>query len=366
MVVSHGKIKEIKVLMNIVLDVRKLHPGHWHRGVGAYIKQLMKAFRSLKAPNFSVRLIKQGEISPETDLVHYPWFDLFWRTLPSGKPQPAVVTIHDLIPLRFPEQFPRGIKGSINFQVQKMRIKNIKMIIVDSLASKKDVVDFLKIPVDKIRVIHLASDTEFHPIKNQRLLVKVKKKYSLPPQFVCYVGDVNYNKNIPGLIKAFSQVKKTNPQVKLVLVGKVFRDQSVPETKAVMGLIRSLGLVKEVLRLGWVAKPDLVCLYNLATVYVQPSFYEGFGLPVLEAMACGTPVVCSRVASLPEIAGQAAVFIDPNRIGDIARGLNEVLRYNNIYYCSRAREGQRQAKKFSWQKTAQETIKVYDEVLKKR
>jgi len=335
--------------MKVAIDVSPLKNANRYRGVGIYTQQLVKSLQSLKIGNFSCQLVENKSMIGDSDLIHYPFFDLFFLTLPLKKTKPTVVTIHDVIPLIFPEHFPPGIRGNLKFQIQKFSLKNTKAIITDSENSKKDLFKYLNYPKDKIHVVPLAPAKEFKPIM-------AKNKYQLPEKFILYVGDVNYNKNIPGLIKALAGLKE---KMSLVLVGKAFKDESLKETQEILQLISLLKLEKKVIRLDWVSSEDLVGIYNLATVYCQPSFYEGFGLPVLEAMACGCPVVAAKTSSLSEICGSAAVMVDPYDINDMIRGLGQALNRREELI----KKGLLQAKKFSWQKTAQQTYEVYQKVV---
>ena len=335
--------------MRVAIDVSPLKNANRYRGVGIYTQQLVKSLQSLKISNFSCQLVENKSMIGDSDLIHYPFFDLFFLTLPLKKTKPTVVTIHDVIPLIFPEHFPPGIRGNLKFQIQKFSLKNTKAIITDSENSKKDLFKYLNYPKDKIHVVPLAPAKEFKPIM-------AKNKYQLPEKFILYVGDVNYNKNIPGLIKALAGLKE---KMSLVLVGKAFKDESLKETQEILQLISLLKLEKKVIRLDWVSSEDLVGIYNLATVYCQPSFYEGFGLPVLEAMACGCPVVAAKTSSLSEICGSAAVMVDPYDINDMIRGLGQALNRREELI----KKGLLQAKKFSWQKTAQQTYEVYQKVV---
>lgn len=342
--------------MKVALDVSPLKNANRYRGVGIYTQQLVKSLQSLKISDFSCRLVEDKKMIKGSDLIHYPFFDLFFLTLPLKKERPTIITIHDVIPLVFPNHYPTGIRGNLKFQIQKFSLKGVKAIITDSGNSKKDIFKYLNYPKNKIHVVHLAPAKEFKPITNQQSLVAVKNKYHLPEKFILYVGDVNYNKNIPGLIKALAGLKE---KMSLVLVGKAFKDEGLKETQAILRLINSLRLGKKVMRLGWIPDKDLAAVYNLASVYCQPSFYEGFGLPVLEAMACGCPVVAAKTSSLLEICGSAAVMVDPNDINDMIRGLREALNKREEL----VKKGLLQAKKFSWQKTAQETYEVYQKVV---
>lgn len=337
--------------MKVAIDVSPLKSAHQFRGVGSYTKRLVEALQLIKLPNFSVQLVEKGKIPDNCDIVHYSYFDLFWLTLPLRKPKPTVVTIHDVIPLVFPQHFPPGIKGKIKFQIQKFSLREVKAVITDSQNSKIDVFKYLNYPKERIYVVPLAPGKEFRRLE-------AGKKYKLPQRFVLYVGDVNYNKNIPGLVKACEKIK-----VPLVIVGKQAVEKDIdrrhPENKDLVWLQDHRN--QSVILTGFVPNEDLVAIYNLAAVYCQPSFYEGFGLPVLEAMACGCPVVAANTSSLPEVCGKAAVMVNPYDINDIVTGLKKVLYDISIYDILRKRESA-WVKKFTWEKTARETIKVYQKV----
>ena len=355
--------------MKVAIDISPLKSIHKFRGVGNYTRHLVEALQRVDKKNEYLLITDcQSLTRLKPDLVHYPYFDLFWLTLPFKKPYPTLVTVHDLTPLVFPHKFPKGIRGWLKYQIQRQSLRGAKAIITDSRNSKRDIVKFIGFPEKKIYIIHLAADKKFRKLKTRNLML-IKKKYNLPEKFILYVGDVNWNKNVPGLIKAFSHF---NPpaggqasSLKLVLVGKAFENKDLPETKTILQLIESLGLINQTRILGYVPGEDLVALYNLATVYCQPSFYEGFGLPVLEAMACGTPVVAANTSSLPEICSEAAIMVNPYDINDIAEGIGKVIG-DKIIRDRLVKKGLVQAKKFSWEKTAKETIKVYHGVLKRK
>ena len=351
--------------MKVAIDISPLKNANRYRGVGTYTNQLVESFKSLNIPNFSFQLIEGGGITKDCDLIHYPFFDLFFPTLPLKKEKPTVVTIHDTIPLVFPEHYPPGVKGNLKFQIQKFSLKNVKAVITDSENSKKDIFKYLNYPKERIYVIPLAPAKDFKVIKNKDFLDKIKRKYQLPEEFVLYVGDVNYNKNLMGFIRAFAQLVSTSEvgfdssEVKLVLVGKAFLDENLKETKEIIQLIKSLSLNDKIIPLGWVPQEELVGIYNLASVYCQPSFYEGFGLPVLEAMACGCPVVAANTSSLPEVCGRAAAMFDPYNIKSIVEGIKMALSKKSDLMA----KGLRQVEDFNWEKVAQKTYEVYQKVV---
>lgn len=344
--------------LKVFFDTKPLEDGHAVRGIGSYTRNLIEVLKAQK----SVQLVKN---IARADVIHYSYFDFFFNTLKLVK-KPTVVTIFDTIPLIYPEHYQTGVKGKINFWRQKNKLKNIDAVLTISETSKKDIVRFLDVPPEKIHVVYLAPGREFRKLDIRSAMLEIRKKYNPPEEFILYVGDVNYNKNILGLLYAFSNIKNLPAQaglksnLKLILVGEAFKKQNLPETKLITQLIKKLGLEDKVLMPGFVSEEDLVKIYNLATVYCQPSFYEGFGLPVLEAMACGTPVVSARTQALVEIIGDSGVFIDPNSPSDIARGIKEALDTRSDL----VKRGLVRAKEFSWEKTARRTIEVYKQVKK--
>ena len=324
-----------------------LTSGHAVRGVGMYVKHLLPQLKK-QAYNRGIEIIEinnpQDVTNLRLDMIHYPFFDLFWHSLPIVKPVKTIVTIHDVIPLEFPEHYPPGLRGSFNLQLQRLALAGVDQVIVDSYASLKAVHNCLQVPHQKLKLVYLAAGEKFRQIKDQKLLAKVKQKYSFPEKFVLYVGDVNWNKNIPGLIKACAEIKYS-----LVIVGKQAKelndlDLTHPELQHLQGVDW-----QGVIRLGFVPEEDLVVIYNLAKVYCQPSFAEGFGIPVLEALACRTPVACSRTHSLPEIAGSAVTYFDPHDIKGMAKAILSAKYISGI----------NQVAKFSWERTADETLAVY-------
>lgn len=353
--------------MRVAIDVSPLKTGHKFRGIGFYTERLVEALKKFDKENEYILTSHQSLVtSHQFDLIHYPYFDLFFLTLPIKKHAPVAVTIHDVIPLVFPEHYPKGLKGWCKLQRQKLSLKNVRVVITDSQNSKKDIVKYLGFSKDKIFVVPLAPGDEFKQLAiSHQLLVKTRRKYSLPERFILYVGDVNWNKNIPGLIKAFKTIERLNNEaIKLVLVSKALEDKNLPETKTILRLIKELGLNNRIKILGFVPTKDLVAIYNLAAVYCQPSFYEGFGLPVLEAMACGTPIVCSKTSSLLEVAGDAAIFVDPKDIKSISQGIKHVIENEEVKETFRKKSISR-ANQFSWKKTAEKTIGVYKKILRK-
>lgn len=341
--------------MRIAIDASPLNSGHRVRGIGSYTQKLIENLKTV--PQIELIPFDNGNI-PSADVIHYPYFDLFFHTLPVAKKQKRIVTIHDVIPLVFPNRFPSGVRGYINLFFQKRALSNTDFIICDSKTSKNDIADKLSIPKEKIEVIYLAASESFKKIDDAKRLKSIKRKFKLPPNFALYVGDVNWNKNLRNLISSLKISK-----VPLVMVGAALTDNKVPQTQALARLVKRLNLEDKIVRTGFIKEEDLVSIYNLAGVTILPSFYEGFGLPVLESMACGTPVVCSNNSSLAEIAGNLARFCDPQNPADIAQKTFSVLNMSKTAKESLSRKLITHASTFSWQKTARQTVNVYKKVL---
>lgn len=353
--------------MRVAICTTPLSSGHKNRGIGIYTTLLLDALhRYQKGCHYSVFADKK-EIPKDTQVVHYPFFDPFFLTLPVSLPFPLVVTVHDLIPVLFPEHFPRGIRGEVKWQIQKRALQRTAHILTDSEHSKKDIAS-IGYPKDRISVVPLAPVPSMKPETDPDVLVQVMEKYGLPHEFILYVGDVNWNKNVLGLLLAWQDIvshRKLTPETKLVLVGKAFTDPNIPEAKEIDAMIKTLALEGAVIRTGFVPENDLRVLYMLSGCTVVPSLYEGFGFPVLEALACGGIVVSSAVSSLSEIAGPS-IRIDPHNARDISRGIVEASRLHVKERECLAEEGIAWAKQYSWKKVAQKTMIVYEHVAVKK
>jgi glycosyltransferase involved in cell wall biosynthesis len=357
--------------MNIALNIYPLKSGHKNRGIGYYTQNLLNNLKKDDSLNVE-EFIDEGQLrSPE--VIHYPWFDLFFRTLPQKRLTPTVVTVHDVIPLLFPKHYPVGFKGRVNLFLQKIALKKCNYLITDSNSSKKDIVEHLKIIDSKIKIVPLAADAKFKILKDTELL-RIKRQYNLPNQFLLYVGDVNWVKNIPFLIEGYKKLKDSGnfPELKLVLVGAAFlkRVENInhPELesiKRVNRLIQNLNLEDCIIRPGRLEDEELVAFYNLATAYVQPSLYEGFGLPVLQALSCGVPVISSNAGSLKEVGGDAAIYFNPTNIDQFVSTVADVLQ-SRSFQDKLSKLGLKQAANFSWEKTTEQTKRIYLDALKEK
>lgn len=337
------------------------------RGVGLYRNHLILALKA--RPEIEL-------VNEKPNLVHYPFFDPFYPTVPQRLVSPTVVTIHDLTPLVLPEYYPIGVRASICLMSQKQALKNISAIITDSHSSKKDIVKILKINPEKIFVTYLAVDEVYSKTPTDKTLAKVREKYHLPEKFILYVGGVNPNKN---LVRFANSAIKLN--VPVVFVGSEFAKTPVEtlSIKKLLGLqsvhpeLREFTNLKEIIKnnsqfyvLGFVSSEDLNVIYRLARLYCQPSLYEGFGLPVLEAMTAGCLIVSSNSGSLSEIYPLGTITFDPKNQQDIETALQKALSSKKKDRDNLIKVGQEKAAKFSWEKTANDTKEVYLSVLKQK
>lgn len=347
--------------MDIGIDITPLQTGHKDRGIGIYTKLLIESLQKYEKKH-SYHFFTRGQKVPKgVELIHYPYFDPFFVTLPVSFQKPTVITIHDLIPLVFPSHFPSGIRGAIGWFIQRNLLSRAHRVLVDSHASARDVSRIAGISQERIDVVYLAPSPAFRSLNDREMLTRVKRAYKLPDTYMLYVGDVNWNKNVMGLLQAFRLLASPMPSLALVLVGKAFRQHS-REAREIDRYIHREGLGDAVVRVGGVPLEDLVALYSLASVYIQPSFYEGFGLPVLEAMACGVPVVTSKAGSLCEIAGPA-ITAESTSPEDIARGIDKALRLAPAKRAALVAAQGAWVKTFTWETVAHETVRSYEKAL---
>lgn len=369
--------------MRIAIDASSSKKGHAIRGIGRNTRELIDNINRLLIGNKEGIIVEAVDFSRDSllkyDILHYTSFNPFKNSIKIIPGKKNIVTIHDLIPLLYPKNYPPGFKGSLNYMMNKILIKKADALITISNTSKKDIVRFLGVDPKKVFVSYLASSNNFRNIKAKKdLLQKVKNKYLLPNKFVLYVGDVNYNKNIPTLIDA---CKIAN--YPLVICGKNATDleNSLTNIKNLKGprdylrfmlgqqhpeiahynLILKLIKDNSVIRTGFVSEDELVAIYNLASLYVQPSYYEGFGLQVLEAMACNTPVIITRTNALVEIASGSALVCDGHSASDMAEKISKVMSDPGLR-AELIKKGSKRVKDFSWRKNAFETLSIYKSV----
>lgn len=349
--------------MKIAIDVSPLESGHKVRGVGFYLNHLKDAFGKY-FPEHEYIFFTSQVPSQGVDVIHYPYFDPFFNHPPYVGSIPTVVTVHDLTPIKFSRHFPAGMRGRLRWELNRRALARCSAVITDSDSSTHDVRRLIPINPEKVSTVYLAAGEEFKQVSfSSKKKTELMRKYGLPEKFALYVGDVTWNKNLPRLLKA--AVTATIP---LVLVGKAIEekdfDRNNPWNKDRIEVQKFIAANKSLQPLGFVSSEDLVSLYNLATVFVMPSLYEGFGLPVIEAMQSGCPVITSKEGSLEEVAGDSAYYVDAYNAESIAQGLTEVFN-SDLLQNQLSNKGLKRAQEFSWKKTASDTIEVYKKITDK-
>ncbi len=302
--------------------------------------------------------IPQAVKNAKIDILHIPvhWYNQITPFVLNREIK-KVLTLHDLTPILFPEMHTR--ETNLTWESSLKFIKNrTNIVICDSISTKNDCIKLLKIPEKRLRVIPLSADEQYKPLKNKEdIRVELESKYNIDAPFILFVGTLEKRKNVPTLLKSFYKLKKSELKHKLVIVG----GKGWKYTK-IFDLINELDLQNEVIFTDYVSDEYLVKLYNAADLFVYPSLYEGFGLPPLEAMACGCPVITSNTSSLPEVVGDAGIMIDPNDIDGLAESMLKILTDQELRE-ELSKKSLERSKLFSWEKTAKETWMVYEEVL---
>ena len=282
------------------------------------------------------------------DLLHAPCY-----VAPKKAPCPVVITYHDMASWLFPEKFRlkhRLVYGTL----VPLYAKRADGIITVSESTKKDLLRLFKVQAEKVRVIYEAAAEIFKPVTDEKLLADARRKFLLPEKLILFVGMMEPRKNIPVLIRAFKKFRAGGFKHKLVIAGKKgWLYDEIFET------IKLLELEDEIIFTGYVKDTELPAIYGCADMFVYPSGYEGFGLPPLEAMACGVPVITTRISSIPEVTGDAAVLLeDPADYEKLAEAMRKVAA-DRPFRETLVKKGLDRAKHFSWRKAAVETIEVY-------
>jgi glycosyltransferase involved in cell wall biosynthesis len=317
-----------------------------------------KVIRLFRFPELWEQLRLPIEAAAEKiDLLHCPT-----NPGPIFAPCKRVFTLHDVNYMRYPE-FSYDKKTQWYWSLfSRAAAKAADLIITISSFSKKEIIELFNVPEEKVEVIYLAAGDNFRQIKLGKESEKIdslRKKYCLPGEFILFVGTVSPRKNLVTLLRAIAKLKKKGIKEKLVIVG-----DSGWKTKELSIIINELNLNKEIIFAGYVSEEELLLFYNLASVFVFPSIYEGFGLPVLEAMKSGCPVVASNNSCLPEIAGKAGLLVDPLDSTAFAEAIEKVLT-DSLLRKRMILLGKKRASEFSWKKTAEQTIKAYKRAAQK-
>lgn len=293
--------------------------------------------------------------------------DLFFsptQYLPFYFPQKVkkVMIVFDLAPLKFPELYKKSdLYKLINWT--KKAVKQADHIITISNSSKEDIIKNYKIDKNKITVSYPGYNRDlYYQIHNKEKIVMVLNKYHLTEEYILFIGTIQPRKNLLRLINVFAEVIKTHPHLKLVIVGKM---QGLGKEgwmfEKILAKPKQLGIELNVIFTGFVPDEDLPYLVSGAVAFILPSLWEGFGIPALEAMACGTPVIVSNVSSLPEVVGEAGLLINPYSEEEIAQAIRTVYTDKKLQQ-KLSKKGLEQVKRFSWEKMAKIVLKVFEEV----
>jgi glycosyltransferase involved in cell wall biosynthesis len=360
-------------------------PGGAHTGVGRYVRMLHQGLSAQGAaveriapmvpplPNAAYSAIRRlgpdlrtfflnyplAAKYPSADVYHLTSQNLASLLLFRRPPGKIIVTVHDIIPfmVRNDPQLSsyRSAADRLFDRLAMAGLRRADRLIADSHATRSSVVEHLGIAPEQIAVVHLGIEHErFRPLP---LPESLWQRYALPPdrRYLIYVGSEDPRKNLPTLLAALATIRREAPDVALIKVG---RAHFAHERRRLLDLAAELKLHAAIHFLDDVQEADLPLLYNLASICVMPSRYEGFGFPVLEAMACGTAVVCANASSLPEIAGDAALLFDPGDADGLAQAVIRLLHDDAARELLRA-AGRRQAAQFTWQRTVSATISLY-------
>lgn len=278
---------------------------------------------------------------------HYsPWFS----------PVKRVVTIFDLSYLRFPEMFePKDLYQLTNWT--KQSIEKASQIVTISQSSKKDIIKTYKIDPKKVTVCYPGYNEElFRPVSDKQKIAQVLDKYQIDSPYILFIGTVQPRKNLKRLIQAMVKIDN----LKLVVVGKTSGEgRQAWKFEEIVELPKKLEIEDKVIFTGFVPNEDMLYLLNGATAFVLPSLWEGFGIPVVDAMACGVPVIVSNTSSLPEVAGKAGLYVDPNSVDQIEQAIR-LISTDKKMHAKLSKLALEQAKKFSWKKMAKQLIEVLE------
>src|SRR5688572_11625110 len=368
--------------MRIAIDARKLRD----YGIGTYVRNLLRQLGRQPSAHEYVVLCREAdfeiveEYGPRfrpiietagaysvseqfavpiglrreaVDLFHAPHY-----VLPPLTPCRSVVTIHDCIHLRFPQYLPSRLGYAYARTSMWIATHRSNRVLTVSEASKRDILKYFHVPERKIDVIYNGIDERFGETPSPDEVLRVRERYQLNDPFVLYAGNIKPHKNLERLIEAFHILRRNgHDTVKLLIIG-----DEISKYATLRRAVHKYKLHKHVRFFGFVPDATLAILYRLARVFVFPSLYEGFGLPPLEAMASGTPVITSNVSSLPEVVGDAAMLIDPYQPDAIAGAMHRVMLDDRLRDDMRER-GLMRAREFSWGRSVSRIKAIYDEVL---
>ena len=369
--------------MRIAIDARKLRD----YGIGTYIRNLVRNLARIDRTTDYVLIVQPADIEigselgdnfrtvpdwsanyslreqltipldlrrEKVDLFHAPHY-----VLPPLVPCKSVVTIHDCIHLRFPQYLPHRLAYVYARSSLWVATHRASRVLTVSETSKRDILRYFRIPESRIDVIYNAIDERLGEEPTDAEVALVRERYQLSDPFVLYAGNIKPHKNLERLIDAFQMLRRGGgmDNVKLLIIG-----DEISKYASLRRAVHRHKLHKHVRFFGFVPDKTLASLYRLAQVFVFPSLYEGFGLPPLEAMAAGTPVITSNVSSLPEVVGDAAVLIDPYDPAAIADAMRRVLSDEHLRADLRTK-GLARVKEFSWERSVHRVRAIYTEVI---
>lgn len=311
-------------------------------------------FHQIKPHNPLLRIPVSFPIALQRDKIDVAHFQY---VAPPVSHCPTVVMVHDISYEFFPEFFSPLARKRMQLLIPFSARKSAHVLTVSEY-SKKQIVETYGIPEEKVTVTYNGVSDQFHKIDSDTELDNTLQRFALKDEpFILAVGNLQPRKNIERLIRVYCQLRKAEKiQQKLVLVGKLdYRGHAIEQQ------IIDSGMQNHITTTGYVSDDELIALYNRADFFVYPSYYEGFGLPVIEAMACGTAVITSRVSSIPEVGGEAAMYIDPHSDNDLEQQILKIANDANLRN-NLIEQGLTQAKKFNWETTAKQTINILEKV----
>jgi glycosyltransferase involved in cell wall biosynthesis len=368
--------------VRIAIDARKLRD----YGIGTYIRNLVRHLARIDRSTEYVLIVQPADVEIAADLgenfrtvpdwsgaysvreqltipldLRRERVDLFHAphyVLPPLVPCKAVVTIHDCIHLRFPQYLPNRLGYVYARSSMWVATHRASRVLTVSETSKRDILRYFRVPESKIDVIYNAIDERLGEAPTAVEMAQVRERYQLNAPFVLYTGNIKPHKNLERLIEAFHTLRRGGLEhVQLLIIG-----DEISKYATLRRAVHRHKLHKHVRFFGFVPDKTLASLYRLASVFVFPSLYEGFGLPPLEAIAAGTPVITSNLSSLPEVVGDAAILIDPYEPDEIAAAMRRVLTDPAVREDLRAR-GLARVKQFSWDRSVQRVREIYGEVM---
>ena len=345
--------------MNIGIDGRSalFYKGS---GIGNYTYELIKNIKNINSIDVCTKKYIKNS-STFWDMVNTPIelnkkYDIFLNPhngigLPKENVEKIITTLHDIIPSKLPETVSNSYLKIYYEQIYYILEKSHTIITVSNF-SKNDIATTFNINRDKIHVTYLAPSRIYYPIDKNFSRSILRKNYHIDFNYILYIGSFSPRKNILGLIEAFSLIHKKNPLIKLLIVGSKGKSYELYLNKSM-----KLNLENKVIFTDFIQTNHLPYFYNCAKCFIYPSFYEGFGLPPLEAMACGIPVITSNLTSIPEILKDAPIYINPYDVYNISETINKVLNDTTLYK-TLILNSLTHSKNFSWEKTSYETLNI--------